>query len=70
MSFKILTTSNFTKQVKTLLKKYPSLPADLDKLKTTLISNPKSGIALGKDCFKIRLSIESKGRVRVQELAL
>jgi len=63
MSFKILATSNFTRQPKApLLKKYPSLLSDLQKLKTNLSTNPQTGVPLGKDCFKIRISIASKGR--------
>jgi mRNA-degrading endonuclease RelE of RelBE toxin-antitoxin system len=62
MSYKILSTTNFAKQLKQLLKKYPSLRSDLDKLKTILEGNPKTGTPLGKDCFKIRISITSKGK--------
>jgi mRNA-degrading endonuclease RelE of RelBE toxin-antitoxin system len=62
MSYKILATSNFTKQLKALLKKYPSLPSDLQKLKTDLDIDPQTGVPLGKDCYKIRISIASKGK--------
>jgi mRNA-degrading endonuclease RelE of RelBE toxin-antitoxin system len=62
MSYKILSSTNFTKQAKQLLKKYPSLRSDLEKLKTILESNPQTGTPLGKDCFKVRISITSKGK--------
>jgi mRNA-degrading endonuclease RelE of RelBE toxin-antitoxin system len=62
MNFKILVTSNFSKQLKKLNKKYPSLSADISKLKDTLEKNPTSGISLGMDCYKIRIRISSKGK--------
>ena len=61
MNYRILSTTNFVKQLKQLLKKYPSLPSDLEKLKIILEGNPKPGVSLGKDCVKIRLNITSKG---------
>lgn len=53
MTYKILAT---------LAKKYRSLPSDLLQLKSTLNSYPTAGIPLGKDCYKIRLRIQSKGK--------
>lgn len=47
---------------KGLLKKYPSLKTDLLSLIQILKANPKYGISLGKGCYKIRLSIASKGK--------
>lgn len=47
---------------KGLLKKYPSLKADLEKLIVSLKENPLQGKALGKDCYKIRMVITSKGQ--------
>ncbi|MEI6754579.1 MAG: type II toxin-antitoxin system RelE/ParE family toxin [Paludibacter sp.] len=52
----------FEKQAKRLVKKYPSLKTELVSLIATLKDNPSHGIALGKDCFKIRISIASKGK--------
>jgi mRNA-degrading endonuclease RelE of RelBE toxin-antitoxin system len=62
MSYKILPTLRFQKEVKRLLKKYPSLKNDLADLIDQLIENPELGIALGNNCFKIRLAIASKGK--------
>ena len=62
MSYRVLSTSNFGKQVKQLVKKYPSLASDLKKLKLILEANPRTGISLGKDCYKVRIRISSKGK--------
>ena len=43
------------------MKKYPSLLNDLAHLQEELILNPKSGVSLGGNAYKIRLQIKSKG---------
>ena len=55
--FVIRTSDSFNKSAKKLYKKYPSLAQDL-----LLLKNPTGGMALGKDCYKIRLAIASKGK--------
>jgi len=45
-----------------LLKKYPSLSQELIVLIDSLEIVPKQGKPLGHDCYKIRLSIGSKGK--------
>ncbi len=55
-------TRNFKKEVKPLLKKYYSLRKDILELEKELISNPMLGTPLGKNVFKIRLKITSKGK--------
>ena len=62
MGFEIIPTPFFLKDVKPLVKKYPSLKSELIQLENTLIENPSMGEPLGKDCYKIRLSIASKGK--------
>ena len=62
MNFKVLTIPPFDKQLKRLAKKYPSLKAEIVELITELQSNPKIGITLGNDCYKIRIAIASKGK--------
>lgn len=62
MNYKIHTISLFDKQAKRLSKKYPSLKQDLTILINKLEKNPKEGISLGNNFFKIRLQIISKGR--------
>jgi mRNA-degrading endonuclease RelE of RelBE toxin-antitoxin system len=55
-------TDSFEKEIKNLSKKYPSLKQDFENLKTSLEENPIQGQALGKDCYKIRMAITSKGK--------
>jgi mRNA-degrading endonuclease RelE of RelBE toxin-antitoxin system len=55
-------TRNFRLEAKPLLKKFPSLSKDLLRLESELIENPKMGTPLGKDVYKIRLKITSKGK--------
>jgi mRNA-degrading endonuclease RelE of RelBE toxin-antitoxin system len=62
MNFKVKTTGVFEKQAKRLVKKYASLKSDLLILVNDLKENPKQGTAIGKSCFKIRISISSKGQ--------
>ena len=62
MSFSIVTTPPFEKELKSLLKKYPSIKNDIIELVTKLIKEPNMGIAIGNDCYKIRMAITSKGK--------
>ncbi len=62
MNYKLLTIPSFDKQLKRLAKKYPSLKNEIKQLGEELSINPKQGIDLGKNCYKIRLAIESKGK--------
>jgi hypothetical protein len=60
MSFKVLTTTDFKKDAKSLLKKYKSLKAEILDLITSLEDSPIQGTPIGNDCYKIRLAIKSK----------
>jgi mRNA-degrading endonuclease RelE of RelBE toxin-antitoxin system len=60
MSYKVITIRAFDKQAKRLLKRYPSLKAELLELITILKSDPTHGTELGNQCYKIRLAISSK----------
>lgn len=62
MSYKIEITSYFKKQAKHLLKKFPSLKNELGELIALLELKPEQGTRIGKNCFKIRISISSKGK--------
>jgi hypothetical protein len=62
MSYKFSTTPGFDKGVKLLAKKFPSIPSDLKLLKEELLTNPESGVSLGKNCYKVRMQIKSKGK--------
>ena len=62
MSFNIIPTPPFEKELKQLAKKYPSLKKDLSSLASKLQDDPKMGTPLGNNCYKIRMAISSKGR--------
>ena len=62
MSYNVKTISVFEKQAKKLVRKYPSLKSELNSLILLLREKPQYGTPLGKDCYKIRLSIASKGK--------
>jgi hypothetical protein len=62
MSYKVLTIPPFDKQLKKLVKKYPSLKVELADLIKALKTEPVKGTALGNECYKIRLAIASKGK--------
>jgi mRNA-degrading endonuclease RelE of RelBE toxin-antitoxin system len=62
MSYKVIPTPLFEKELKRLAKKYNSLRKDFSALVEELLIHPESGIPLGQNCFKIRLGISSKGK--------
>jgi mRNA-degrading endonuclease RelE of RelBE toxin-antitoxin system len=62
MSYNIIAVPTFRKELKKLAKKYPSLKTDLAILFESLEENPVQGTSLGRNCYKIRLSISSKGK--------
>jgi len=62
VSYKILNTPEFKKEIKRLSAKYPSLHSDFDVFLNELSENPFQGKALGNNCYKVRLSISSKRR--------
>jgi|SRR5690554_4182824 len=62
MSYKVTTIQTFDRQIKRLIRKYPSLKEDISKLASELAENPNKGTPLGKDCYKIRISVKSKGK--------
>ena len=62
MSFRVEVSSRFAKQIKSLIKKFPSLKSEFKTLIFLLEEDPKQGSPLGNDCYKIRLAIKSKGK--------
>ena len=62
MSYSILSISPFDKQLKRLIKKYPSLREEFIDLVDKLVQDPFQGKSLGNNCFKLRLSIKSKNK--------
>ena len=53
---------SFKVAFKKLKKKYRSLNDDLESLLDSLEENPFQGDNLGRDCYKVRMAIESKNR--------
>lgn len=62
MSFKLIPTPPFERELKKLARRYPSIKKDIAALAEKLLLNPRIGTSLGSDCFKIRMAISSKGR--------
>lgn len=62
MHCRVIPSRVFLKKSKRLSKKYPSLKQELPNLEMQIISNPRMGIPIGDQCYKIRLGVESKGK--------
>lgn len=60
--FEIIITPKFLRLLKKLTKKYPSLSQEFLVLGQQLRANPFIGTPIGNDCYKIRISIASKGK--------
>jgi mRNA-degrading endonuclease RelE of RelBE toxin-antitoxin system len=58
---RVRTGKSFSRQFKRLIRKYPSLDDDVEAFVYDLLKAPLSGIPLGKNCYKHRLSLKSKG---------
>ena len=62
MSYNILPTSKFSKEIKRLIKKFPSLKSEFANLISLLSENPTTGTSLGENFLKIRIAIASKNK--------
>ena len=62
MSYKIEISGRFEKEIKRLIKKFPSLKNEYASLIELLKEQPFQGAPIGNDCYKIRLAVSSKGR--------
>src|ERR1700694_5858792 len=62
MSFKVQNTQRFAKELKRLIKKYPSLKSEFIELVSSLERNPIQGASIDNGFYKIRISITSKGK--------
>ncbi|MDO7852372.1 type II toxin-antitoxin system RelE/ParE family toxin [Hymenobacter convexus] len=60
MSFEVIATDRFERNIRRFRKKYASADDDYERLLDELESNPSLGEALGRDCFKVRMRIKSK----------
>jgi hypothetical protein len=62
MSYNVLTIPPFDRQLKRLVKKYPSLKNEFASLLESLEQEPEQGTNLGNNCYKIRIAVASKGK--------
>ena len=64
MSYKVIPTPEFLKNLKSLNKKYKNIKKDVLEIANKLENNPTIGINLGNNTFKIRLknSDNNKGK--------
>jgi len=62
MSFNVIATEPFERKLKKLAKKHRSLKVDIAPIFEQLADDPTLGTPLGKDCYKIRMAISSKGK--------
>lgn len=60
MSFEIVYTDNFERELKKLARKYRSIRQDLKEVVSLLEKNSAAGTPIGKNCYKIRMAISSK----------
>jgi mRNA-degrading endonuclease RelE of RelBE toxin-antitoxin system len=62
MNYNVVTIPPFDRQLKRLVKKFPSLKKEFASLIESLEQKPEQGTALANSCYKIRIAIKSKGR--------
>ncbi|MEQ1732313.1 MAG: hypothetical protein ABL940_01490 [Bacteroidia bacterium] len=62
MSYNVLPTFLFEKELKRLVKKFPSLKNEYKELINEIELNPETGTLISNNCYKIRLAISSKGK--------
>lgn len=61
MSYEVIPLRPFAKQLKRLAHKFPSLKEEMAELAGRLAVEPANGTTLGRNCYKIRIAIASKG---------
>ncbi|MDZ4666390.1 MAG: type II toxin-antitoxin system RelE/ParE family toxin [bacterium] len=62
MSYSIISTHRFEKELKRLAKKFASLKKEFAELIADIVADPEIGTFIGHNCYKIRLAIGSKGK--------
>lgn len=62
MSYDVIPTHRFEKEIKRLVRKFPSLKNEFAQLILEISTNPETGIYISNNCYKIRLAISSKGK--------
>jgi len=64
MSFNVIPTPLFERELKKLSKRHISIKTDVAKLIATLEKTPAIGESLGNNCYKIRMAVSSKNKVK------
>lgn len=64
MSYKIVPTHTFDRELKRLAKKHRSIKANIGELGEQLEENPTMGDKVIEHCYKIRMAITSKNKGR------
>ena len=59
MSYKVIPSETFEKDVKKLNKKYKKIKSDLQSFLKELQKNPTMGTPLGNNCYKVRVANSS-----------
>ena len=62
MNYEAKTIKPFERQAKRPIKKFTSLKSEIQALISVLEQNPEQGASIGNHCYKVRLSIASKGK--------
>ena len=62
MNVKIIASEQFSKNLKRLVKKFASLKNEIKELQEALQKNPRMGIMVKENIYKIRLAVKSKGK--------
>jgi mRNA-degrading endonuclease RelE of RelBE toxin-antitoxin system len=65
MSYSIIPTHSFEKELKRLAKKFQSLKNEFAELIADITANTEAGTFIGNNCYKIRLAVGSKEKVKV-----
>jgi len=58
----IIPTRRFERELKRLIKKFPTLKNEFAQLIENLVRNPQTGTYIGNNCYKIRLAMAAKGK--------
>jgi mRNA-degrading endonuclease RelE of RelBE toxin-antitoxin system len=67
MKVEIRLTDDFNRAAKKLLKKYHSLNTELQTLSGELKENPRMGVLIAENTYKIRLAVKVKAAEKVAE---
>lgn len=60
MSFRIVPTDVFSRELKRLVKKHPRLKESIKESAASISINPFQGVSLGRKCYKVRLGSPDK----------